>query len=220
VPQGIALATPRGVTICRQENAQLIREIPVAGGIISSLVLAGRELAGVNGQGRIVIIDAAAGGIRLEIPADLGAEAYTPCYRGGVIYGTNSSGRIIAVELQSGTVKWERNLEEGIRIEPELDDSRLYLWIRGNTLLRISSADGSDAGSPIPNVESAPLLANGRLYFGGPGGTLVSADPASGRVLKTSPIPGASSVKPLLVGTVLYAGTLDGRLIRLDASQL
>jgi hypothetical protein len=220
VPQGIALATPRGVTICRQENAQLVREIPVAGGIISPLILAGQELVGVNGQGRIVIIDAAAGAIRLEIPADLGTEAHTPCYRDGIIYGTNKSGRIIAVELQSGTLRWERNLEDSIRIEPETDASRLYLWIATNTLIRLSSADGSDAGSPISNVESAPLLANGKLYFGGPGGTLVSADPVSGRVLKTSSIPGASSVKPLLVGNILYAGTIDGRLIRLDASQL
>jgi hypothetical protein len=219
VPQGIALATPRGVTICRQENAQLIREIPVAGGIISSLVLAGRELAGINGQGRIVIIDAAAGAIRLEIPADLGTDVYTPCCRDGVVYGTNRSGRVIAVELQSGTIRWERNLEDGIRAEPELDGSALYLWTQSNTLIRIASADGSETGV-IPNVESAPLLANGKLYFGGPGGTLVSADPASGRILKTSPIPGAPSARPLLVGNVLYAGTVDGRLIRLDAAQL
>ncbi|MDR0390122.1 MAG: PQQ-binding-like beta-propeller repeat protein [Spirochaetaceae bacterium] len=220
VPQGIALATPRGVTICRQENAQLIREIPVAGGIISSLILAGRELAGINGQGRIVIIDAAAGAIRLEIPANLGTEVYTPCYHDGVIYGTNKSGRVIAVELQSGNVKWEKTLESGIRVEPELDASRLYLWLADNTLVRIHTADGSDAGSPIPNVESAPLLSSGKLYFGGPDGTLVSADPASGRILKKNPIPGVSSVRPLLVGNILYAGTLDGRLIRLDASQL
>ncbi|MDR1210926.1 MAG: PQQ-binding-like beta-propeller repeat protein [Spirochaetaceae bacterium] len=220
VPQGIALATPRGVTICRQENAQLIREIPVAGGIISSLILAGRELAGINGQGRIVIIDAAAGAIRLEIPSDLGTEVYTPCYRDGVVYGTNRQGRVIAVDLQSGAIKWERNLENGIRAEPEQDASRLYLWTSVNILVRVTMADGSDAGTPIPNVESAPLLANGKLYFGGPGGTLVSADPASGRILKTSPMPGATSVRPLLVGNVLYAGTVDGRLIRLDAAQL
>ncbi|MDR1178473.1 MAG: PQQ-binding-like beta-propeller repeat protein [Spirochaetaceae bacterium] len=220
VPQGIALATPRGVTICRQENAQLIREIPVAGGIISSLILAGRELAGINGQGRIVIIDAAAGAIRLEIPSDLGTEVYTPCYGDGVVYGTNRQGRIIAVDLQTGAVRWERNLENGIRAEPEQDASRLYLWTSANILVRITKADGSDAGVPIPNVESAPLLANGKLYFGGPGGTLVSADPASGRILKTSPMPGATSARPLLVGNVLYAGTSDGRLIRLDAAQL
>jgi outer membrane protein assembly factor BamB len=220
VLQGIALATPRGVTICRQENAQLIREIPVAGGIISSLILAEGELVGINGQGRIVIIDAGAGAIRLEVAAELGSDVHAPCYRNGLVFGTNKAGRIVAVELQSGAIRWERHLEDGIRIEPELDAARLYVWTPAGTLIRLSSTDGSPAGSPIPNVESAPLLANGRLYFGGSGGTLISADPVSGRILKSSPIPGASSVRPLLAGNVLYAGTSDGRLLRLDASQL
>ncbi|QQO09036.1 PQQ-binding-like beta-propeller repeat protein [Breznakiella homolactica] len=220
VPDGVAMATPRGVAICRQENAQMLREIPVAGGIVSPLVLAGRELVGINGAGSVVIMDVAAGSIRLEVPSRLGTDVLSPRYMDGTIYASNRSGLIIAVDIDSGRILWERTIPQGIRIEPELDASRLYLWASDKTLIRIVSADGSDAGLPVSGVESAPLLSQGRLYWGSAGGTLVTADPATGRILKSNAVPGASSVRPLMVGGNLYIGTDNGRMIKMGAEYL
>ncbi len=220
VPDGVALATPRGVTICRQSNAQVLREIPVSGGIISTLVLADKELTGINGAGNLIIMNISAGSIRLEVPLGLGPDILTPRYLEGRIYMANKSGRIVAVEVESGKKLWDRDLAAGLSIEPELDSERLYVWTAARTLIRMSTADGNPVGSPIQNVESAPLLSNGRLYWGGKGGTLVVADPASGRILKSNPIPDSVTVRPLMVGDNLFVGTQGGRLIKVRSEFL
>jgi outer membrane protein assembly factor BamB len=220
VPGGIALATLRGVTICRQSNAQVIREIPVSGGIVSSLVLADTELVGINGAGSLIIMNVSAGSIRLEIPLGLGTNILAPRYLNGIIYAANENGRITAVEIESGAKLWETELGAGLSIEPELDAERVYAWTTDKTLIRLSSANGNPVGNPILNVESAPLLFNGKLYWGGKGSTLVVADSSTGRILKSNPIPDSVSVRPLIVGNNLFVGTQSGRLIKVRSEFL
>ncbi len=214
VPEGLAMATPRGVMIVRQENAQVLREIPVAGGIASPLVLADRTLVGVSGTGALVLIDLTAGRPAAELAAGLGRRPFAPRYRNGAVYAADASGRIVAADVSAAALLWTRDLGAGIRGELELDDRTLFVWTDGDRLRRLSPADGADAGPPIADVESAPLLSQGKLYWGGPGSTLVTADAATGAVLSSVALPDTPSVRPLMIDGVLYVGTSKGRLLR------
>lgn len=220
VPNGVALATPRGVTILRQENAEVLAEIPVLGGVIAPLVLADSQLVAVSGQGRVVFIDVKNLRISDELALDLGSDVLSPRVKDGRVFIATKPGRIVAVETASYRLLWDIQLEQSIRSDPEVDLGRLYLWLQDKSLVSLSVKDGTMIGEPIPDVESPPLLSKGRLYWGGSGPSLVVADAASGTILKRSPLPDMVSARPFLVEETLYLGTKSGKLIRIDTEKL
>jgi len=220
IPNGLALATPRGVTILRQENAEVLAEIPVLGGLIAPLVLADSQLLAVSGQGRLVFIDVKTGRISDEVALDLKQDVLTPRVKDGRAFIVSKGGRVVAVDVATFKVLWDLTLEQSIRSEPELDGDRLYLWLQNKTLVSLSVINGSVIGKPTPDVESPPLLSKGRLYWGSSGPSLVVADAATGTILKRSPLPDMVSARPLLVDGTLYLGTATGKFIRIDTEKL
>ncbi|HPC71188.1 MAG TPA: PQQ-binding-like beta-propeller repeat protein [Treponema sp.] len=220
IPNGIALATPRGVTILRQENAEVMAEIPVLGGVIAPLVLADSQLLAVSGQGRLVFIDIKSGRISDEIALDLKADVLTPRVKDNRAYIATKGGRLLAIDVAAYRMLWDIQLEQGIGSEPELDGDRIYLWLQDKTLASVSVNNGSFIGKPIPDVQSPPLLSKGRLYWGGSGPSLVVADAATGTILKRSPLPDMVSARPLFVDGTIYLGTKGGKFIRIDTDKL
>ncbi|MCA1950137.1 MAG: PQQ-binding-like beta-propeller repeat protein [Treponema sp.] len=220
VPNGLALATPRGVTILRQENAEVIAEIPVLGGVIAPLVLAEPHLVAVSGQGKAVFIDLKNARILDEIAINLSADVLSPRVKDGRVYIAAKSGRVVAIDAVNYRMLWDVKLDQSIRSDPELDGGKLYVWLQDKTLRSISLADGTMIGAPIPNVESPPLLSKGKLYWSSSGPSLVIADAASGAILKRSPLPEVASARPILVDGNLYIGTANGKLLRIDTDKL
>jgi len=220
IPNGIALATPRGVTILRQENAELLAEIPVLGGLVSPLVLADSSLIAVSGQGKLVFIDLKNNRISDELELNFTDGVLTPRFKDGRIFIATTNGRLVAVDVATHQINWDINLGQNIRAEPEVDGERIYLWVQDKTLVVVSVQNGTPIGKPIPDVESPPLLAKGRLYWGGSGPSLVVADAATGTILKRSPLPDRVSARPLLVDGILYVGTSTGKFIRIDIGRL
>ncbi|GAB1484844.1 hypothetical protein MASR2M78_36620 [Treponema sp.] len=92
VPEGIALATPRGIAILRSENASLVREILVPDGLSSSPVLAGRDLVAVTGRGTLIVIDISSGTIVAELPAPPWQESFALRYRSGLVCASDRAG--------------------------------------------------------------------------------------------------------------------------------
>jgi len=220
VPEGVAVATPQGIAILRRENAQLIREIPIPGGIAAPLLLADRALVGITGRGSLVILDSGSSRVRAELPLGLAEDPLAPRFSGGIIIAADRQGRIAAVSPADEKILWERRLDVRLGAEPEADGERIYLWTADHFLRVLSLEDGSDRGSPLPGVDSPPLLSRGRLYWGSGKGTLVVADAATGGIFKKTAIPDAPSVRPLLIDGVLYVGTAGGRVLRVDAGGL
>lgn len=220
VPNGLALATPRGVTILRQENAEVIAEIPVLGGVIAPLVLAEPHLVAVSGQGKAVFIDLKNARILDEIAINLSADVLSPRVKDGRVYIAAKSGRVVAIDAVNYRMLWDVNLDQSIRSDPELDGGKLYVWLQDKTLRSISLVDGTFIGPPIPNVESPPLLSKGKLYWSSSGPSLVIADAASGAILKLSPLPEVASARPILIDGNLYIGTANGKLLRIDTDKL
>jgi len=219
VPQGLAVATIRGITLLRAENASFIKEILVEGGVVSPPVLVERELACVTGAGSLVFVDPSAGTSSAPIPLSLGASPFSPRYRGGIVAVADRSGRVIVVSVSERRVLWTRDLGVRLGSELEIGDGRVFAWGADKTLRMISISDGSDAVPPIPDVASPPLLSGGVLYWGDSSGSLVIADASTGRVRKRLPIAEASSVRPIMVAGVLYAGTSGGKIVKVDLSR-
>lgn len=219
VPNGIAIATPRGVTILRQENAEVMAEVAVLGGVVAPLVLADSKLVAISGQGMVVFIDVKKGQITDELSLKVSG-AMTPRVKDNQLFISTKEGRIIAIDTVTVKVLWDIQLEQALRAEPELDVDRLYVWLQNKTLLTLSAIDGRVIGNPIQDVESPPLLSKGRLYWGSSGPSLVIADGMTGTIVKRSPLPDMVSARPLLVDGSLYLGTVSGKLIRLDIDKL
>lgn len=215
LPQGLAMATPQGVMILRQENAQIVKEIPLPGGVIAPLVLMDKRLAAYSGSGTLYLIDTATAAVVAQLPLDLGTDILTPRYLDGQGYLASRRGRVVAIDTTAARVLWERSLTLGIKADPELDSQRLYLWTADYSLHRLSTHDGSDVGTPFPSVDSAPLLSQGRLYLGR-GKNLMVVDAATLSIVKTLPLPDAPGGRPLIIDGSLYLGTKEGRLIRLE----
>ncbi len=220
VPNGLALATPRGVTILRQENAEVIAEIPVLGGVIAPLVLAEPHLMAVSGQGKAVFIDIKNARILDELDLNLSADVLTPRVKDGRVYIASKNGRVVAIDAVNYRMLWDLKLDQVIRSDPEVDGEKLYVWLQDKTLRSISLSDGTMIGTPIPNVESPPLLSRGKLYWSSSGPSLVIADAVSGTILKRSPLPEMASARPLLIDGNMYIGTVNGKLMRIDTDKL
>lgn len=218
IPQGLAVATPQGVMILRQENAQIVKEIPLPGGVIAPLVLMDKRLAAYSGSGTLYFIDTATAAVGAQLSLDLGTEILTPRYMDGQGYLINRQGRVVAIDPTGDRILWERSLTQGIKTDPELDSQRLYLWTSDNSLRRLSTRDGSDVEPPLPSVDSPPLLSQGRLYLGR-GKSLIVADAATLSIVKTLPLPDVPGGRPLIIDGFLYIGTRNGRLIRLDPTK-
>lgn len=220
IPNGLALATPRGVSILRQENAELLADIPVLGGVIAPLVLADSQLIAVSGQGKLVFIDIKNKRISDELDLNCKFDVLTPRYKDGRVFIATKAGRLVAVDMDTRQTSWDVDLGQEIRSEPEVDGERLYLWVQDKTLLVVSTQNGAPIGKPIRDVDSPPLLSKGRLYWGGSGPSLVVADAATGAILKRSSLPDRVSARPLLVDGTLYLGTSGGKFIRIDLEKL
>lgn len=219
VPEGVAVATPRGVAVLRAENAALVREILVEGGVSAPPILAGRELVAVTGRGALAVIDLGKGSVAAEIPAGLSEPVFAPRYRDGLVCVADKNGRVVALDVASRVLRWERELGVGISAEPEMDGVRAYLWTAAKTLVTLSLTDGEASRDAAAGVESAPLLSNGRLYWGAAGGRLVVAEASSGRVLKRIEVGESQSLRPLMIGDTLYAGTAGGKVIKIDLNK-
>lgn len=219
VPQGLAVVVPRGIALLRAENASLIREIPVEGGVVSIPVLAERELVCVTGKGELAFLDLSGATGGASIPISLGGEPFAPRYRAGRVFVSDKSGRVVAVSAADRTVLWSRDLGAPVGSEVEVGDSKVFAWTTDKRVHPLSLSDGAAAGSPIAGVAAPPLLSGGKLYWGTAAGELVAADASSGAVLKRITIGRAVGVRPIMVGGVLYAGTADGRVVKIDPNR-
>lgn len=219
VPEGVAVVVPRGVAVLRSENASLLREIDVDGGVASPPVLADRELVCVTGKGALAFLDLSAGVVGATLPIALGGEPFAPRYRDGKVFVADRSGRIIAVSVQDRTVRWSRDLGAPLGSEVEVGDLRVFAWTTDRRLHTLAREDGAVAAPPIPGVSAPPLLSEGRLYWGTASGDLVVADGRSGEVLKRIRLARSVSIRPLMVGGTLYAGTSDGRVLKVDPNR-
>lgn len=219
IPEGLAVVTPRGIAILRAENAQLVREISVEGGVVTPPVLMNRFLAILSGKGRLLFLETRQGTVVHEIDLSFTSlELWMPRFKNGSLYVVSKQGELSAVDEETRTVRWKNSIGKMVLGDPEVDEQYLYLWIEGKELLRVRQQDGNVVGSPIGLVDTPPLLSRGRLYFGR-GRDLIVMEGATGKIIKTVPLPEPVTTRPLFIDGRLFVGTRGGKMLKLDITE-
>ncbi|MCX7656167.1 MAG: PQQ-binding-like beta-propeller repeat protein [Treponemataceae bacterium] len=219
IPEGLAVVTPRGIAILRAENAQLVREIPIDGGVVAAPVLMNRFLAILSGKGKLLFLETRQGTVVQEIPlAYSSLEFWMPRFKNGSLYLVSKQGELSAVDEDSRAVRWNTSIRKIVLGDPEVDEQYLYLWVEGKEILRVRQQDGSVGGDPIGLVDTPPLLSRGRLYFGR-GQNLVVMEGVTGKLIRTLSLPEPITTRPLFIDGRLFVGTRGGKLLKLDITE-
>jgi outer membrane protein assembly factor BamB len=115
----------------------------------------------------------------------------------------NPAGEVMCLRASDGEIVWSKKLPDAALANLVADGRHLYVGTRDNGLNCIRLADGKQVwkrtgASPVVNSPALELCAHcGKaesLFVAGAGGDIQSLDPATGKVLWTSQLPGGEDV--------------------------
>ncbi len=220
VPGGAAIATGNGILIVRAENAELVGEVRIPGGVSSTPVLADRLLAVLSGDGSLVFVDTTALSIVRQVPLSLGdCRGLSPRARDGAVYAADRAGFVVKVASDGAAVSWKVKLSSGARADLELGSQGVYVWTADHTIYALSVENGNLLAPAVSGAASPPLLSSGVLYWTDAHGSLVAADPATLIPLHRYEIAEAAAGRPIMIDGMLYVGTSSGKLLKVDVSK-
>jgi outer membrane protein assembly factor BamB len=178
-----------------------------------------RFLAILSGKGRLLFLETRQGTVVHEMDLSFNSlELWMPRFKNGSLYVVSKQGELSAVEEETYTIRWKNSIGKMVLGDPEVDEQYLYLWIEGKELLRVRQEDGSVGGAPIGLVDTPPLLSRGRLYFGR-GQSLIVMEGATGKIIRTVPLPEPITTRPLFIDGRLFVGTRGGKMLKLDITE-
>jgi len=111
-----------------------------------------------------------------------------PAVDGGVVVATLSSGELVALRSDNGVTLWTENLVASRRTE---------------------------AAANLPDIAARAVIDKGRVYAVGQSGVLAAIDLRTGRRVWDVPVAGIH--EPWVAGDFLFAITLDGEAVCIDA---
>jgi len=152
------------------------------------------------------------GNILLEFP---------PVLCGRSLFLLKNNGALYRVSRLTGEVRWKRKLGYLAAASPACDGRTVYAvllqrgkGIRAGRVVALNAATGRTRWSRKirSRVESSPVLASGRLYFGSEDGTLYAIRARDGALRWRYRANGAIKGGPALARGILYFGDYGGRL--------
>jgi len=132
----------------------------------------------------------------------------------GVVFAVSYGGRMVAIDERTGARIWQR----------EIGGSETP-WVAGNHIFLISTENelvgmGRDNGvirwvTALPKYENpdkrknpiswtGPVLAGNRLFVAGSDGTVIEADPDTGKLMRNWDAGGPVTISPVVAGSTLY----------------
>lgn len=147
-----------------------------------------------------------------------------PVIQGSTIYVGTPSGRLAAIDLASGDRIWTAGEGAVSAVWPA--GGSIFLVSDQAELVRLDARNGEKIWSatlPLYTKEKikrrrgvfphyGPILAGGRLIVVSGDEMLREVDPATGRLLRTTPLGAPAAVDPIVAGQTLYIVTTDGQL--------
>lgn len=168
-----------------QESLAAIRR----GGALSGLadirglpVIDRGQIFAIGHSGRMVALDERVGARLWEVPV---GGVQTPWLAGDWLFVVDNDAAVVALTRKAGKIRWVSRLEK--RKDPKDNKSALVAW-------------------------AGPVLAGGKLWLTGSHGVLVALDPADGRELSRSKLPGATFLPPVVANNTLYVLSDNGTL--------
>jgi outer membrane protein assembly factor BamB len=123
---------------------------------------------------------------------------------------------VAAVSISSGSLLWETQLtgdaERGVFTNPVSDGQRVYVHAR-ETLYVLSLSSGAEAYGPFGDAVAAPLVKDGRIYYGSLSGELLVRNSSNGSVEARLDMPSLPGTRPVEIGERLAIGTKEGEII-------
>ena len=220
-PDAVVFPTMSGLELLDPDTGAVMKTLPVPGGSTMSPANYEGMAAIVNQKGVFMLIDLASGDIKAQVQTGaLQPVALAPQIFGKRACFADRKGLLVMVDLATMTVAWERPLPiaGGVFTDVEMGNEGVFAY--GRQTIFGYSLEGAELMKPISQVSAAPLLSQGRLYYGTNDGFLVALNLSPlaerGRVRLGSRL----SARPLLADGFLYLGTNTGRLLKLDPSKI
>lgn len=186
----------------------------VSGGVVVAPFTSGELIALDVKTGQPVWGDALARASRSYAVSGIAAIASSPVVADGVVYATGVGSRTVAVNLKTGARLWD--IAFGSVHTPVVSGNALFLVDLDENLTALDRRTGEVLwASKLPVTRTkkkrtnwaGPVLAGGTLWLVSNDGTLLGADPASGRVTATVPGGNPSAIAPIVVdGKMLVLG--------------
>lgn len=192
------------------------------GAISSPAVSEGIVYAG--GSQGLSAVDAETGEIRWSFPVDQGVQS-SPAVSEGIVYFGGMDGKVYALDVLSGEKAWEFTTQGEVGSSPTVMEGKVYIGSADRGVYILDAASGElDLRYPASDViSSSPLVTRNILMFGDMSGNfymvdLTDPDAKYGIPLWRGQVGVGVMSSPVLVGGVLYIGTLDGKLLAVDVA--
>lgn len=143
---------------------------------------------------------------------------------GLIIVGSDSSekGHLYAFEAETGVVRWKRPMGRGVPTDILRYEDHILSVTTDGELFAVELATGELRWSIPPEVTSpdfraaSAVLLDFTVFFVGPDARVYAVDAASGKILWRRDIGVRPTTSLARIGSSLYLGTEDERLLRLD----
>lgn len=152
---------------------------------------------------------------------------FPPVLEGGRLFFGTNHGHLLAVEAATGRVAWKRRFAGCVAESPAVGNGVVYVGFmdpppcRGTEPTFFAALD-EDTGRTLWRfragvVETSPLLAGGRVYFGSWDHRVYALDSRSGRLDWSFATGDRVKGGVAFAGGTVFAPSYDGRLYALDA---
>jgi outer membrane protein assembly factor BamB len=139
--------------------------------------------------------------------------------------------KLVCFDILTGKILW--NYSRAVAFDTTLQrvstpttlDEKVYVGFADGFVVSFNIEDGSifwekniSRGSKFVDVDMKPLLYQNKILIASHSGNFMVLEAASGKTLVQTPYLIYRS--PILIGDILYLGTQDGKLVKLDAQSM
>lgn len=180
-------------------------------------------------SGQVANVDLTTGKTIWRTSLDISVSGGVGAHEGLVLLG-GLEGEVVALDQRDGSVVWSTTVSSEVLATPVADQGVAIVRSIDGVLTGLSTINGEKLwkfSREVPSLtlrgESPPIIQQGVALVGSADGRLVALDVSSGAVLWNVPVSRASGTnevermidvdsRPLLVGSVLYAGSFQGNV--------
>jgi outer membrane protein assembly factor BamB len=216
MPSGLGVLFPvnNAVQVLEPESGRQTGSIPIPGGSQMSPVIYKGSMLIADQQGTLLMLNPATGMVEYSgatTAIQPLSHPVTVVQDKAVFSGRKGS--VVCFDLAGRKLVWQRELNAKTPPVADIAASERAIYVYADQAIRaLSLNSGEDLFPAIKNSTSAPLLQQGRLYFGRNDGLAV-ADAQSGRILATIKVPGGVSARPAVVDGRIFAASADGEVL-------
>lgn len=145
------------------------------------------------------------------------SDAARPAIDNGTVFAIGHAGRMIATQAESGERLWSINVP-GTQT-PWVAGGTVYVVDTQGQLIALSRHDGKTLWTvklPGTGAWAGPTLAGGNLWLTSSGGSLVSVDAATGRLVSQKELGGSFYIAPVIAQGRMYVLSDDAKLMAIN----